>query len=135
MACNGNMPAIAKALLASSDASWTRLKKRTLDFKVTDATSYDEHVGDFERFTTVLTAPLAARMIAMAGISAGQRVLDIGTGTGVVASKPPGLPASEAVVSASIYREKMLASARANAQQRPGERIEFKAMGRRGTAI
>ena len=60
-------------------------EKHTPDFKVADATSYDAHVGDFERFTAVLTTPLAVRMIAMAGISAGQRVLDIGTGTGVVA--------------------------------------------------
>lgn len=104
-------------------------EKRTLDFKVADATSYDDHVGDFERFTAVLTAPLAARIIAMAGITPGQRVLDIGTGTGVVAL--------EAVRAAGVggscvgidLSEKMLASAKANARLAGlAERIEFKGM-------
>src|SRR5712692_5877991 len=92
-------------------------EKRTLDFKITDATSYDAHVGDFERFTRVLTAPLATRMIAMAGISAGHRVLDIGTGTGVVAleaAKAAGVGGKCVGIDLS---EKMLASARLNARR------------------
>jgi ubiquinone/menaquinone biosynthesis C-methylase UbiE len=104
-------------------------EKRTLDFKVTDATSYDDHVGDFERFTAVLTAPLAARIIAMAGIIPGQRVLDIGTGTGVVAleaARAAGVGGSCVGIDLS---EKMLASAEANARLAGlAERIEFKAM-------
>jgi ubiquinone/menaquinone biosynthesis C-methylase UbiE len=104
-------------------------ENRTLDFKIADATSYDAHVGDFERFTRVLTAPLAARMIAMSGITAGQRVLDIGTGTGVVAleaARAAGVGGSCVGIDLS---EKMLASAGVNARLAGlAERIEFKAM-------
>lgn len=36
------------------------------DFKSADAPSYDEHIGDFKRFTIMLTAPLARHLITMA---------------------------------------------------------------------
>jgi ubiquinone/menaquinone biosynthesis C-methylase UbiE len=104
-------------------------EKRTLDFKVSDATSYDEHVGDFERFTTVLTAALATRMVAMAGISAGQRVLDIGTGTGVVALEAAAAAGVGGSCVGIDLSEKMLASARANARGVGlADRIVFESM-------
>ena len=104
-------------------------EKPTPDFKVADATSYDAHVGDFERFTAVLTTPLAVRMIAMAGISAGQRVLDIGTGTGVVAIEAAKAAGPEGHCVGIDLSEKMLDSAKANARLAGlAERIEFRAM-------
>lgn len=54
-------------------------------FKTRDAASYDSLTGQFDRFTERLSRPLAARMIELAEISENERVLDVGTGTGIVA--------------------------------------------------
>ncbi len=100
-----------------------------LGFKAGDAKSYDAHVGDFERFSTVLTAPLAARLVAMARISAGQRVLDIGTGTGVVALEAAMAVGTGGSCVGIDLSEKMLAAANGNARRAHlAERVEFKAM-------
>ena len=76
-------------------------EKSTLDFKITDATSYDAHVGDFQRFSAALTTPLARRMIAMADISDGERVIGVGVVELEVLFKgrfsEVGLPASSPV--------------------------------------
>ncbi len=104
-------------------------EKSTLDFKITDATSYDAHVGDFQRFSAALTTPLARRMIAMADISAGERVLDIGTGTGVVALEAAKAAGDRGKCIGVDLSEKMLASARGNAcRENLTKRIEFIAM-------
>ena len=54
-------------------------------FKVRDASSYDAVAGDFDRFTRRFTPPIAFRLNTMAGLKDGDQVLDVGTGTGVVA--------------------------------------------------
>jgi SAM-dependent methyltransferase len=54
-------------------------------FKVRDASSYDSVVGEFDRFTKLLTSPLARRMVELARPGSGDRILDVGTGTGIVA--------------------------------------------------
>jgi ubiquinone/menaquinone biosynthesis C-methylase UbiE len=54
-------------------------------FKLRDASSYDPVVTEFDRWTTRFTAPLAEKLVTLAGLLAGSKVLDIGTGTGVVA--------------------------------------------------
>jgi len=54
-------------------------------FKTRDATSYDPVVGRFDRFTERYTASLARCVVELAEIKEGQRVLDVATGTGVVA--------------------------------------------------
>ena len=53
-------------------------------FKTRDAASYDDRGEAFDRFTERLTRPLADRLVALAALGAGERVLDVGTGTGVV---------------------------------------------------
>jgi ubiquinone/menaquinone biosynthesis C-methylase UbiE len=88
------------------------------DFKTADAASYDAHVQTFARFSAELTTPLARRLVEMANISTNQRVLDVGTGTGVVA-----LEAAKAISSAGEcvgvdLSEKMFAAARAEADRR-----------------
>ncbi len=61
---------------------------QTLDsqtFKTRDATSYDAVTEQFEIFNERLNSPLAARLVSLAEIKPSDSVLDVGTGTGVVA--------------------------------------------------
>src|SRR5438128_7621678 len=91
-------------------------EKSARDFKLADAASYDAHVELFERFTARLRTPLAARMVALAKISAGQRVLDVGTGTGLAALEAAKAADVEGCCVGIDLSEKMLLSASISAQ-------------------
>lgn len=54
-------------------------------FKMRDAASYDAVTMEFDRFSERVSIPLATRVVALAGVASGQQVLDVGTGTGIVA--------------------------------------------------
>ena len=54
-------------------------------FKSTDASSYDDVTDSFDRFTYRYSPPLVSQMIASAELNDSSTVLDIGTGTGIVA--------------------------------------------------
>ncbi len=54
-------------------------------FKIRDASSYDSVTEQFDFFTERLSSPLASHMIRLAEIAPTEKILDIGTGTGVVA--------------------------------------------------
>ena len=99
------------------------------DFKIGDATSYDPHIDDFGRFSAVLTKPLARRLIAMADVSPGQQVLDVGTGTGVVALEAAIAVGREGRCFGIDLSEKMLEAATTNARRANlTERIKFNLM-------
>lgn len=54
-------------------------------FKIRDAASYDRLTEEFDLFSRRSSQPLAARVVSLARILPSERVLDVGTGTGIVA--------------------------------------------------
>lgn len=55
------------------------------DFKTTDANSYNAVVDYFDRYTERFSRHMPAPMLALADLPVHAKVLDVGTGTGVVA--------------------------------------------------
>jgi SAM-dependent methyltransferase len=53
--------------------------------KLVDAKSYDQVAAEFDLLAERFTTPLARRMVSLAGVNPGSHVLDVGTGTGLVA--------------------------------------------------
>ena len=98
------------------------------DFKTADAHSYDEFALRFDALSQRFTTPLAQRMIALAGVSGGARVLDIATGSGVVALLAAAKVGATGRVVGIDLSEGMLAAARQNAARAPALRAEFLAM-------
>ncbi len=80
-------------------------------FKVRDASSYDSLAGKFDLFTERLSQPLAARMIALAQLAPKQSVLDVGTGTGLVALSAARVVGSGGAVIGIDLSDGMLAKA------------------------
>lgn len=67
------------------DSSQASLSAHDKLFKLGDADSYNEVVDLFEKYTEQVTRHLPAPMMTMAGVTSSQHILDIGTGTGIVA--------------------------------------------------
>ena len=80
-------------------------------FKIRDASSYDSVTDQFDYFTERLTRPLASRLISLAKITPHENILDIGTGTGVVALQAAQLIDSGKVTGIDLSEE-MLAKAK-----------------------
>lgn len=102
------------------------MSTRSDGFKVRDASSYDPVVDAFDRLGR-FTAPLATHLVAQARLQPSDAVLDVGTGTGIVA-----LIAAEAVreggrVVGVDLSDGMLRAARAKAEDR-GLAVEFRKM-------
>jgi SAM-dependent methyltransferase len=55
------------------------------DYKRLDAASYDDVAAEFDRLTERFNGPLAIRILDLAQLRATDHVLDVGTGTGLVA--------------------------------------------------
>lgn len=85
-------------------------------FKQRDATSYDSVAQTFDRFTELLSQPLAAHVVALARLKRNDRVLDIGTGTGVVAFRVATQLSTEGKILGVDLSEGMLATAKAKAE-------------------
>jgi SAM-dependent methyltransferase len=92
-----------------------------------DAASYDGVSEAFDRFSERFSTPLARRLLDAAQVGPKDRVLDVGTGTGVVALLAAARIAPEARVVGIDISEEMLATARAKAARLPeADRIELR---------
>jgi ubiquinone/menaquinone biosynthesis C-methylase UbiE len=56
-----------------------------VDYKKIDAASYDRVATEFDRLTEWLSAPIAMRMTELAHLKPSDCILDVGTGTGLLA--------------------------------------------------
>jgi ubiquinone/menaquinone biosynthesis C-methylase UbiE len=84
-------------------------------FKTRDASSYDSLTNEFDRFTERFTASLAERMVSLARLSTNERVLDIGTGTGIVAFRAAERVGPAGKVLGIDLSQEMLRTARSKA--------------------
>jgi ubiquinone/menaquinone biosynthesis C-methylase UbiE len=88
------------------------------DFKIADADSYNSVVDYFDQYTERFTSHLPAPILAMAKIPAAGKVLDVGTGTGVVALEIARSLGESASVTGIDLSDGMLATAREKALQK-----------------
>ena len=96
--------------------------------KLVDSTSYDATAVEFDKLTERFSTPLAQRMVELAGLRSTDRVLDVGTGTGLVA-----LIASKQADRGSVvgidHSDGMLGLARSKAAALGAtHRVQFEAM-------
>ena len=92
-------------------------------FKGRDASSYDAVTSSFDRFTRRFTEPLARRLVDLAEPEPGQEVLDVGTGTGVVALEAARRVGPEGRVLGVDLSDGMLRAARDRAVEAGLDRV------------
>jgi ubiquinone/menaquinone biosynthesis C-methylase UbiE len=110
-----------KPKLASKPDSTQRIKQ-------SDAQSYAKFSGDFARLTWRYSDAVASHMLDLATISTEDKLLDIGTGSGLVAIKFAKLGNCKQAIGIDQSQE-MLAEARAKAVvEQLGDRVVFRAM-------
>jgi ubiquinone/menaquinone biosynthesis C-methylase UbiE len=98
------------------------------DYKQVDAASYDLAAVEFDRLTERFSGPLAMRMLEFAQVQARDHVLDVGTGTGLVALRAGSLAKNGRVIGID-HSSGMLEQASVKAQRsRLGDVVTFQQM-------
>ena len=95
-------------------------------FKTNDADSYNAVVDYFDQYTEPFTRHLPGSMLDMAEIPKNGKVLDVGTGTGVVALEVVNAIGEQGYVTGIDLSDGMLSVAREKALQKGLEgRVEY----------
>jgi ubiquinone/menaquinone biosynthesis C-methylase UbiE len=99
-------------------------------WKTLDAASYDDVADQFDLHSTRLSAGAAADLLRLAAVASGERVLDVGTGTGLLPFEllrtlPSAGPVVGIDISAGMIRT---ATAKAGQAGLPASRLRFERM-------
>jgi len=98
-------------------------------FKIRDASSYDTLTKEFDLFTERLSRPLAARLVSLARLRPSERVLDVGTGTGIVALEAaPQVGAGGKVLGIDLSEEMLQTAKRKASGTALADRLAFSKM-------
>lgn len=106
--------------MSSSDAT------SSTGFKIADAASYDNHIEKFDELTQRYTNDIARRLIELASPKAGQTILDVGCGTGVVALRIALDHAPSKVIGLDLSAPMLARAAQQAGQLGISSRAEFK---------
>jgi ubiquinone/menaquinone biosynthesis C-methylase UbiE len=106
-------------------------------WKALDAASYDDVAEGFDEFSHRLAYPVAAHLVELAAVGPGEHVLDVGTGTGMVAlDVVRRAPASCTVVGVDISTGMIETARRRAAEQGLAEsRLSFRQMDAESLAL
>jgi ubiquinone/menaquinone biosynthesis C-methylase UbiE len=94
----------------------TKVGQGFVNYKKIDAASYDKVAPEFDRLTEWLSAPIALRMIELAHLKPSDWILDVGTGTGLLAFRAARLVAEGHVIGVD-HSAGMIEQARTKARQ------------------
>lgn len=112
--------------MKTNDAAGKSVLDAEAAFKIKDADSYNAVVDYFDRYTERFTRHLPAPMLELAHVPVNGRVLDVGTGTGVVALNIVDAIGQKGRVVGIDLSDGMLETAAEKARQRAlQERVEF----------
>ena len=99
------------------------------NFKSRDAASYNTLTEQFDYFTESLSRPLAKRMLELAELSPNDRILDVGTGTGIVALQAAQIVNGAGTVCGIDLSPEMLTKAAENAARlKVDQKVNFQQM-------
>ena len=99
--------------------------KNSGQFKLDDSSSYDSYADDYHRCVDRLCEPFVKQMVTLAHLKTGYRVLDVGTGTGIVANYAANLLDNSSSVVGIDLSEGMLETAALNAKKKDISNVKF----------